>query len=140
VPIGTLHSAPDIVVTAAQKGRLSVFAEAVDMESSTILAESRHRGIAAVAIRVICDPASMDLPLDLNQVLSTDGRVSAARTILAVAGRPRAIPGLVRLMADSRRAARALATFLDEYVERTAMASTLVTARGTRYALRRSHG
>jgi adenosylhomocysteine nucleosidase len=129
VRIGTLHSAPDIVVTAAHKRRLSVFAEAVDMESSTILAESRHRGVAAVALRVICDPASMDLPLDLNHVLSADGRVSAARTMLAVAARPRAIPGLVRLMADSRRAAGALATFLDTYVERTAMSSTLATAR-----------
>jgi nucleoside phosphorylase len=116
--IGTLYSAPDIVVTAAQKRQLSVLAEAVDMESSTILEESRRRGVAAVAIRAISDLASMDLPVDLNQALRADGRVSVVRTILAVARRPRAIPGLVRLAADSRRAARALATVLDAYVER----------------------
>jgi nucleoside phosphorylase len=118
--IGTLYSAPDIVVTAAEKRRLSALAEAVDMESLTILAESSRRGVAAVAIRAISDAASMDLPVDLNRVLDADGRVSLVRTISAVARRPRAIPGLVRLAAESRRAGAALATFLDGYVERAA--------------------
>jgi adenosylhomocysteine nucleosidase len=115
--IDTLYSAPTVVVSSEQKRQTSVVADAVDMESATILAESRKRGVPAIAIRAISEPASCDLPIDLNQVLTADGRLSVVRAIGALARRPDAVPGIVRLGVDGRRAARALSTFLDTFLE-----------------------
>ena len=112
-------SSPIVVVSAEQKRRMSVMADAVDMESTAILGESHRLGVPCIAIRAISDPATVDVPLDLNQTL-TGGRVSAFRLIAALARRPQAVPGLVRLGFDGRRAAAALAAFLDAYVEQLA--------------------
>ncbi|HMF60213.1 MAG TPA: hypothetical protein VK595_07575 [Vicinamibacterales bacterium] len=112
-----VYSSPIVVVSAEQKRRMSVVADAVDMESMAILAESCRLGIPCVAIRAISDPATVDVPLDLNLALTDEGRFSPFRMIAALARRPHALPGLVRLGFDGRRAAAALAAFLDAYVE-----------------------
>jgi adenosylhomocysteine nucleosidase len=117
-PIETLYSAPSIVLSSEEKRRLSVAADAVDMESATILAESGKRGVPGIAIRAISDPASRDLPIDFSRVLTADAGLSVARVIGAVARRPRAVPGLVRLGVEGHRAATALSRFLDTYLER----------------------
>jgi nucleoside phosphorylase len=114
--INRLYSAPVVVVSSEEKRRMSAVAEAVDMESATILAESRQRGIPAIAIRAISDPASRDLPIDLNRMLTPDGRVSVLRGIGALARRPDAVPRLLRLGVDGRHAATALSIFLDTYL------------------------
>lgn len=116
-PINTLYSAPAVVISSEEKRRMNVVADAVDMESATILAESHTRGVPVVAIRAISDRADRDLPIDINRVLTADGRVSVLRAIGAVARRPRAVPGLVRFGVGGRRAATALSTFLDRYME-----------------------
>jgi adenosylhomocysteine nucleosidase len=118
--VSTLYSAPSIVVTSEQKRQLSVVGDAVDMESTTILCEGHDRGVPGIAIRAISDPAAIDLPLDLNRVLTARGGVSLFRAIGGVARRPQAVPGLVRLGVDGRRAAVALSAFLDAYVEHAA--------------------
>jgi adenosylhomocysteine nucleosidase len=113
-------SSPIVVVSGEQKRRMSVIADAVDMESAAILGKSDHLGIPCIAIRAISDPATADMPLDLNQTLTDEGRFSRVRLIAALARRPQAVPGLVRLGFDGRRAAAALAAFLDAYVEQLA--------------------
>src|SRR5450432_3547599 len=55
ISISTLLTADHVVNTAAEKERLSPFAEAVDMESFAILNVTRARNIPALAIRVISD-------------------------------------------------------------------------------------
>ena len=115
--INTLHSSPMVIATSDEKRRMSVVADAVDMESATILTESRKRGVPAIAIRAISDPADRDLPIDFNRVLTDDGRLSVIRVIGALARRPDAVPGLVRLGVGGRRAATALSLFLDTYLE-----------------------
>lgn len=112
-----MYSSPIVVVSAEQKRRMSGLADAVDMESMAILAESCQLGIPCIAIRAISDPATVDVPLDLNLTLTDEGRCSPIRTIAALVRRPHALPGLVRLGFDGRRAAAALAAFLDAYVE-----------------------
>jgi adenosylhomocysteine nucleosidase len=119
-----MYSSPIMLVSGEQKRRMSVVADAVDMESTVILGRSRRLGIPCIAIRAISDPATLDVPLDLNQTLTDSGRFSPVRMIAAVARRPRAVPGLVRLGFDGRRAAAALAAFLDGYVEQLANSST----------------
>jgi adenosylhomocysteine nucleosidase len=118
--ISTLYSAPKIVVTSDQKRQMSVVAEAVDMESTTILGESENRGVPGIAIRAISDPAMVDLPLDLNRLVTAQGGLSPVRAIGALARRPQAVPGLVRLGVEGRRAAVALSGFLDAFVEHAA--------------------
>ena len=68
------------------------------------------------------------LMLDLNQALTDEGRVSRVRMIAALASRPQAVRGLVRLGLEGRRAAAALAAFLDAYVEQLA-ATSIVSPR-----------
>jgi len=58
------------VVTAAQKRQLSAIAEAVDMESRTILGESQQRMSPDSLFGAISDTANVDLPLDLNRAVS----------------------------------------------------------------------
>lgn len=118
--VGTLYSSENIVVSVEQKRRMSACADAVDMESATILGECCHRGVPGIAIRAISDPARVDLPLNFNRALTNEGRFSIVRMMGALARRPQAVPGLVRLGLDSRRAAAALATFLDAFVEQLA--------------------
>jgi adenosylhomocysteine nucleosidase len=124
-----MYTSPTVVVSAEQKRRMSVVADAVDMESMAILGESSQLGIPCIAIRAISDPASVDVPLDLNQTLTDEGRFSPVRMIAALARRPQAVPGLVRLGLDGRRAAAALAAFLDGYVERVAASSIVSPTR-----------
>jgi adenosylhomocysteine nucleosidase len=108
------------VVTPGQRLLTPDVADAVDMESTTILGESRNRGVPSIAIRAISDPVNVDLPLDRNRLLTAQGGVSLVRAIGALARRPHAVPGLVRLSVEGRRAAVALSEFLDAYVEHAA--------------------
>jgi adenosylhomocysteine nucleosidase len=116
--VSTLYTSDTIVVSAAEKRIMSAMGDAVDMESAAVLDASRDRGIPAIAIRAISDPAGVDFPVDLNPALNGRGGFSLIRVMGALARRPHAVPGLVRLGVDGRRAASALAVFLDKYVER----------------------
>jgi hypothetical protein len=118
--IHALYSAPTIVVTAAEKRELSAMADAVDMESRTILGESQQRNISGLALRAISDPANVDLALDLNQAVSPQGVIGRGRLLGALLHRPKALPGLVRLGVQSSRAATALSVFLDAFIVRLA--------------------
>jgi adenosylhomocysteine nucleosidase len=124
--VSTLYSSETIVVSAEQKRRLSVVADAVDMESTTILGECHSRGVPGIAIRAISDPASADLPLDFNPALTNQGRLSIVRMMRALARHPQAVPGLVRLGLDGRRTVAALAAFLDAFVEQLAASNDYV--------------
>jgi adenosylhomocysteine nucleosidase len=118
--IDALYSAPAIVVTAAHKRQLSAIAEAVDMESRTILGESQQRNIPGLALRAISDTANVDLPLDLNRAISPQGHINRSRLLAALLRRPKALPGLVRLGVQGHRAATALSVVLDAYLVRLA--------------------
>ncbi|HEX4003805.1 MAG TPA: hypothetical protein VHX36_14230 [Candidatus Acidoferrales bacterium] len=110
-----------VVSTAEEKKALSFFGDAVDMESLYILAAASHREIPAVAIRAISDSAESDLPLDFDRTFNERGAVSVPRVLRQLATRPQRIGGLIRLAQESERAATALATFLDEYVQRVTL-------------------
>jgi adenosylhomocysteine nucleosidase len=122
-----LYSSPMIVVRAAEKRRLSGVADAVDMESAVILAESSRLGIPCIAIRAISDPSPADLPFDLNLTLTDLGRISWVRTIAAQLRRP-AVWRLARFGFDGRRASIELAAFLDSYIEQLG-ASSMIARR-----------
>jgi len=111
------HSADSIVLTAVEKARLAVSADAVEMEGFAILSEAQGLRVPAVAIRVVGDTAEQNLPLDFNRILGREGRVSASRLFVELARNPLRVPAVARLGRQSQRAAAQLALFLDRYVE-----------------------
>jgi nucleoside phosphorylase len=115
--IGRLLSSQDLVASADGKSRLGRMAEAVDMESFTILEEARARRVPAIAIRAISDSARENMPLDFSAMLNAHGQVENSKLAFALARAPQKLPGLVRLGRNSRRAAAALAAFLDSYIQ-----------------------
>lgn len=114
--IDRLLSSKDLVATADAKSRLARMADAVDMESFAVLAEASARKIPAVAIRAVSDAAGEAMPLDFSRALDATGHLAASKLAFAVARAPHKLPGLIRLGRNSRRAASALAAFLDSFV------------------------
>jgi len=106
----------NVVSTADKKCSLGALGDAVDMESLYILDAAAQRGIRCASVRAISDGVESDLPLDFDNVFTSRGAVSVSKVVGQVARRPGRIGGLIRLARDSKRAAAALAHFLDRYV------------------------
>jgi adenosylhomocysteine nucleosidase len=109
-----------VVSTTEEKMSLGLSGDAVDMESLHILAAAACRGVRSVAIRAISDGSELNLPLDFDRAFNERGVLSVPKVIGQIVARPNRIGGLLRLAYESERAAAALATFLDEYVQRIA--------------------
>jgi len=114
--VEAFRSIERIIPTAAEKMRLAVSADAVEMESYVVLAEARAAGVPAVAVRVVGDTAEQDLPLDFSKSLGASGRVSLPGVLAQLARHPLRIPAVARLGQQTQRAASRLAGFLDRYV------------------------
>jgi adenosylhomocysteine nucleosidase len=112
---GGLHTSDRVVVTAQEKQRLraSTQAVAVDMEASAVAEKAREWGVPFRYVRVVSDTAKEDLPLDFNSFRDPQGRFSRGRIAAAAILRPRtAIPALLRLDKNCRRASQKLGVFL----------------------------
>ncbi|MFZ0461859.1 MAG: hypothetical protein WBL99_03810 [Candidatus Acidiferrales bacterium] len=116
-----LLSTCSMVLTVEGKARLGYMAEAVDMESFSVLTEAAAFNIPAIAIRAISDSADEDLPMDFQIVLDSRGNLDRSKVARALVRAPQKLPGLVRLGRNSRRAAVNLAKFLDAYVAEISM-------------------
>jgi adenosylhomocysteine nucleosidase len=121
--IATLLTADHVVRTAEEKATLSPFAEAVDMESYSILSVARAKKLPAMAIRVISDSFNRDLPVQIDTMVDQEGRVRISGVVRYVARHPLMLPALVRLGRDSRTAAEALAHFLEAYIKKLSFAT-----------------
>lgn len=121
-PVNWFVTASRAANTAAEKQTLSAGADAVEMESYEVMSAARAAGVPAVAIRAVSDRADEDLPFDMNRVFGETGQVSLPRVLGQVALKPHAIPGLIRLGSNSRKAAESLTRFLDSYVKDLASA------------------
>jgi adenosylhomocysteine nucleosidase len=121
--IPTLLTTDRVVNTAAEKKDLSPFAEAVDMESFSILGVARASNLPAVAIRVISDSFDQDLPVDIDSMVDGEGNVKIGGVARYVARHPLTLPALVRLGRDSKTAAEALAHFLEAYIKKLSFAT-----------------
>jgi nucleoside phosphorylase len=106
-----------VIAMAAEKKQLAGSGDAVDMESLWVLAAAAQRSVRAVAIRAISDAADADLPLDFDRIFNKQGSVSVLKVMGQLARKPKRIGGLLRLANDSERAAGALATFLEAYIQ-----------------------
>jgi len=114
--VDQFYTAGHVVARADEKRRLGERADAVEMESFDVMYEARASGIPAIAIRAVSDSVDEDLPIDMAEILDSDGQVSVPRVLGQMALHPAAVPGLMRLGRQSKAAADALAQFLDRYI------------------------
>jgi adenosylhomocysteine nucleosidase len=112
-----LFTADRVLITRSEKKRFASRADAVDMESFEVIAEADASGLPCVIIRSISDVSSEDLPIDFNRTRSGDDQVSWSKVLLELRRHPLAMFPLLRFARQSRRAAEALADFLDTYIE-----------------------
>jgi adenosylhomocysteine nucleosidase len=108
-------TSPMLVARAEEKLQLGRQAEAVEMESYTILAEAARYGVPAVAVRAISDTLDFDMPYDFERARDSRGQISIGDIVAQVLRRPSGLPALIALARDCRFAARHLADFLDAY-------------------------
>ncbi len=116
--IDTIVSSDHVATTLDEKEHLGKSAQAVDMESFSILACAQRLEIPAVVVRSISDRHDQALPVDLSTAVDERGQVSIGGIMKLVAGKPRQISSLMKLGRESKAAAEGLARFLDAYVER----------------------
>ena len=128
--IETIVSSEHIATTLEEKARLGKSAQAVDMESFSVMASAERLKIPAVVIRAVSDRHDQAMPLDLSTAVDERGQVSVGRVMKLVAGRPGQISSLMKLGRESKAAAEGLARFLDEYIQRLSSAPEI--ARGGR--------
>ena len=113
--IERLATSKTLVSRAEQKRQLGIQAEAVDMESYTILAEAARCGVPAVAIRAVSDTVDFDMPYDFERARDARGQIRVMSVVSQVLRKPSGLPELLKLARDSRFAARRLADFLDAF-------------------------
>ena len=112
---GEIFSSDRVAVTASEKRALRnrTGAIAVDMEAAAVKSKAAEWGVPFMCIRVVSDTAADDMPLDFNRFRNADGNFSRTRIALAAMARPfSAMPGLMELDRNCRRASRALGDFL----------------------------
>ncbi len=113
--IERMATSKTLVARAEQKRELGSQAEAVDMESYTILVEAARCGVPAVAIRAISDTVDFDVPYDFERARDARGQIRVMGVVSQVLRRPAGLPNLLKLARDSRFASRRLADFLDAF-------------------------
>jgi adenosylhomocysteine nucleosidase len=104
-----------IVARAEEKSQLGQQAEAVEMESYTILAEAARHGVPAVAVRAISDTVDFEMPYDFARARDERGQIRIGGIVKQALRRPSGLPALLTLARDCRFASRHLADFLDAY-------------------------
>jgi adenosylhomocysteine nucleosidase len=105
-----------LLASAQQKRHLGNEAEAVEMESYTILAEAARYGVPSVAIRAISDTVDFNMPYNFESACDARGQIRIGGIVTQVLRRPSGLPALLTLVRDCRTASRHLADFLDVFV------------------------
>jgi adenosylhomocysteine nucleosidase len=105
-----------MIITSAEKLALreETGADAVEMESSYIQKLCRQRNIPCVTIRIILDTADETLPLDFNQIMTPDDRISYGRLGLIMIKSPDKVSRMLVLRKRTKTAAENLARALSE--------------------------
>jgi adenosylhomocysteine nucleosidase len=104
-----------LLASAQQKRHLGNEAEAVEMESYTILAEAARYGVPSVAIRAISDTVDFNMPYNFESACDARGQIRITSIVGQVLRRPSGLPALLTLARDCRTASRHLEDFLDVF-------------------------
>ena len=81
----------------------------LEMETAAVLLEAGLAGVPVVAVRGISDDAGEELEFTIEEFCDEELRISLARVLKCIAGKPWIIPQLLRLASNTRRTGRNLA-------------------------------
>jgi adenosylhomocysteine nucleosidase len=121
--VNKFFSSDEIIARAEEKARLAPFADAVDMESFSILEATSSQELSSVAIRVVSDRFDQDMPVDFSTTVDDKGKVRVGGVLKQVAYHPLQIPALIRLGRESKTAAQGLANFLEAYIKKVSFST-----------------
>jgi adenosylhomocysteine nucleosidase len=112
-----LVTSPKVADHADKKRLASTYQAAlVEMEAAGVARLARLRGIPFYCIKGISDGYNDNLP-DFNRFISTDGQFRLARFVFFVLSRPWYWPALIRMGENSKKAARAMAESLLDFLD-----------------------
>jgi adenosylhomocysteine nucleosidase len=113
--VGRLLNTDEIVRTIEDKKQLAEkhSAIAVDLESLAVAQVCQETKTRFLAVRVISDDLSADLPPEVMSVIGSTGAVRVGSALGSLWKRPGSIKDLWRLRESAHQAAGRLATFLD---------------------------
>lgn len=116
--VGKLLTADHLVRTVEEKRELGArhAALAVDLESLAVAQVCRDAKVRFMAIRVISDDLTADLPPEILSVVGATGAVRIGAAIGALWKRPGSATDMWKLREHALKAATKLATFLDGIV------------------------
>ncbi len=114
--LGSFHCTDRVLITKAEKeaAHKATGADAVEMESGTIQQLCDEASVPCATVRVISDAADETLPLDFNQLLSTDNTISHAALAKALINSPGRIPDLIRFRSKITECAERLSAVLTD--------------------------
>jgi len=117
--VGRLLTVDRIIRTVEEKKLLAErhSAIAVDMESFAVAQLCRELKIRFLAVRVISDDLSSDLPSEILSVVGSSGTVRLGAAVGALFKRPGSVKDMWRLREQGIDAAERLATFLEGVIE-----------------------
>jgi len=120
-PANIFLTTDKVVNTAEEKKQLSPSADAVDMESFTILSIAKEHNLPGVAIRVITDQIDEAIPPGIDTIVDARGHARPGQIVRYVAAHPLKLSALIRLGRRSRIAAASLAKFLEAYIQNVSL-------------------
>jgi nucleoside phosphorylase len=115
-PVDRFMTSPRLLTTSDEKFSVSDEADAVEMESYSVLAEAARRGVRAVSVRAVSDVAESSLPFNFDLMRNDEGQISVTSLITHLLRNPGKLPSLLQLAKDCRLASRCLAEFLEDYI------------------------
>ena len=116
--VGRIVTGTEIVRTVDDKRQLAeqTGALAVDLESLAVARLCQQNGIRFLAVRVISDDLSHDLPPEVMSVFGSSGSLRAGAVAGAIFNRPSSIKDMWRLREQATEASDRLARFLNTIV------------------------
>jgi adenosylhomocysteine nucleosidase len=116
--VGRLLTSDEMVRTVAEKESLAQKHEAiaVDMESLAVAQVATEKNIRFMAVRVISDDMSADLPSEILSIIGSSGAVRVGAALGSLMKRPGSFKDMMHLRENAHNAAKSLATFLDGIV------------------------
>jgi adenosylhomocysteine nucleosidase len=110
---GPVLSQNEIAHDATAKEQLRASgAIAVDMEAAGVAARAKRAGLPFACIKVVSDAALESLPINFNEMRTTEGRLARGKIVMHALTRPNVIPALVRLKKRAEEGAKVLGEFI----------------------------